>query len=161
VIIVGAGIAGLSAAEQLGRAGARVLILEARNRLGGRVESLPGLASEHSIELGAEFVHGDPPVLGEYLSSHRLEVQETRGQDYCAGPEGLQPCEEPSAEVFERLDRMGLTAFPDEAFEESLRLRVSDIPEQAKRWASRFVKGFHAADPERVSTHSLIFVDFA
>lgn len=58
VIVVGAGAAGLSAARELAAAGLSVAVLEARERIGGRVwtsETSMGL-----IELGAELIHGDP-----------------------------------------------------------------------------------------------------
>lgn len=61
VVIIGAGIAGLAAARRLQRSHARTLVLEARERLGGRIFTrAPG------IELGAEFLHGDPlPIVHE------------------------------------------------------------------------------------------------
>jgi hypothetical protein len=40
-IVIGAGIAGLAAAQNLTRSGLRVLVLEARNRTGGRLHSVP------------------------------------------------------------------------------------------------------------------------
>ncbi len=54
VIVVGAGFAGLAAADELLRAGAEVLVLEARDRIGGRVWSVPFGGA--MIERGAEFV---------------------------------------------------------------------------------------------------------
>ena len=56
VIIVGAGVAGLAAAQRLSDRGAQVLILEARKRLGGRVwtDSRLGIP----LELGAQWIHG-------------------------------------------------------------------------------------------------------
>ena len=40
LVVLGAGLAGLSAARDLVRGGADVLVLEARNRVGGRVEQV-------------------------------------------------------------------------------------------------------------------------
>src|SRR5437016_14571939 len=63
VLIVGAGVAGLTAARELAAAGARVLVLEARDRLGGRV--MTHHTADGPVELGAEFVHGAfPEILG-------------------------------------------------------------------------------------------------
>ena len=62
IAIIGAGIAGLAAGRRLAGAGRRVAILEARDRVGGRIythRAAPGIP----IELGAEFVHGRPPAL--------------------------------------------------------------------------------------------------
>ena len=60
VIIVGAGAAGLSAARLMSQAGVRTAILEARDRLGGRIRTLHDPLSPLPVELGAEFVHGEP-----------------------------------------------------------------------------------------------------
>jgi monoamine oxidase len=57
VIIIGAGAAGLAAAERLVAAGCEVMVLEASDRAGGRIRHLEGFA-DHHIELGAEEVHG-------------------------------------------------------------------------------------------------------
>ncbi len=55
IIVIGAGVAGLAAAERLREVGARPLVLEASGRIGGRVltDQANGV-----VELGAEFVHG-------------------------------------------------------------------------------------------------------
>ncbi len=61
VAIVGAGAAGLAAASGLAKSGINLLVLEARDRVGGRAytvqtdDSLP-------VDLGAEFIHGRPPI---------------------------------------------------------------------------------------------------
>ena len=54
VAVVGAGFAGLAAADELARAGAEVRVLEARDRVGGRVHSVPFAGAV--MERGAEWV---------------------------------------------------------------------------------------------------------
>src|SRR6187455_1862076 len=64
VAVVGAGLAGLSAADALQRAGCEVTVLEARDRVGGRVwsQQLPGGAV---VEMGAEFILPGNPLVEE------------------------------------------------------------------------------------------------
>jgi monoamine oxidase len=60
VIVAGAGLAGLTAADELARAGAGVTVVEARDRIGGRVwTSRDGFVAGQHGELGAEFVDED------------------------------------------------------------------------------------------------------
>jgi monoamine oxidase len=54
-VVIGAGFAGLAAAEALVSAGVEVVVFEARSRVGGRVWSFP-LEEGSIVELGAEFV---------------------------------------------------------------------------------------------------------
>ena len=67
-IVVGAGVAGLTAARLLARDGRRVAVLEARDRVGGRVwtDRTDGLVTD----LGASWIHGvtDSPVAAAALS---------------------------------------------------------------------------------------------
>jgi monoamine oxidase len=54
-IVIGGGLAGLSAARQLKKKGASVVVLEARNRIGGRISSQV-LPNGQVIDLGAQFI---------------------------------------------------------------------------------------------------------
>src|SRR5215212_11898499 len=61
VLIIGAGAAGLAAARRLAEAGRSVVIVEARDRVGGRVHTIRDAGLPMPIEAGAEFIHGRPP----------------------------------------------------------------------------------------------------
>lgn len=67
IAIIGAGAAGLLAAEELAKAGKKVVILEARNRIGGRIHSFYPQGISFPLEAGAEFIHGPLPLTGRLL----------------------------------------------------------------------------------------------
>ena len=67
VAVIGAGVAGLSAAYHLAEAGRRVVVLEAQERVGGRILTRSG------VELGAEFIHGRPKVTFDLLRMAHIE----------------------------------------------------------------------------------------
>ena len=58
VIVIGAGFAGLSAATRLAREGARVLVLEARARLGGRATAFPDRETGELVDNGQHVLLG-------------------------------------------------------------------------------------------------------
>lgn len=73
-IIVGAGIAGLYTAELLLRAGKQVRLLEARERIGGRLLSLP--RAEAGIDLGATWFWPNESRVHELVAQLKLPVFE-------------------------------------------------------------------------------------
>lgn len=62
ILIIGAGAAGLMAAYKLVQKGHKVTVLEARDRIGGRIHTIKDHDFFKQAELGAEFIHGDLPV---------------------------------------------------------------------------------------------------
>ena len=80
VVIIGAGIAGMTAARLLSKAGPglKVLILEARDRVGGRLYTAPdkdGAISPHGVELGAQFIHGSKAATWELIEEFKLATR--------------------------------------------------------------------------------------
>jgi monoamine oxidase len=67
-LIIGAGAAGLAAGRYLQDAGQRILILEARDRIGGRIWTVNDFA-DFPIEQGAELIHGERAVTHHLLQA--------------------------------------------------------------------------------------------
>ena len=72
VVVVGAGFAGLTAARELTRQGATVLILEARDRIGGRTWLDQRLGRD--LEIGGTWVHWTQPHVWAELTRYGLET---------------------------------------------------------------------------------------
>src|SRR5271154_2570748 len=81
VVVVGAGMAGLTAARTLAEAGLKVLVGEAQDRIGGRIWKRH--IGDEAIELGAEFIHGRPPELWALIEEAGLETYERHGAQVC------------------------------------------------------------------------------
>ncbi|MEO6933649.1 MAG: FAD-dependent oxidoreductase, partial [Chitinophagaceae bacterium] len=79
IIIIGAGACGLMAARELGKAGKKVLILEARNRTGGRIHTLHNKKFSIPVDSGAEFIHGDLPLTKNLLTEAGINIREIGG----------------------------------------------------------------------------------
>ena len=86
VAVVGAGLAGLAAATTLDERGVDVVVLEARDRVGGRVWSddlsAPGASAASVIERGAEFVLAGYDRFRAYAARFGLELVDTRMSYY-------------------------------------------------------------------------------
>jgi monoamine oxidase len=166
VVIIGGGAAGLSAARALHDAHLRVLVLEARDRLGGRIytQHVRGLAVP--VELGAEFVHGRVRETLEIAAEAGLVLGELSGAwNHIAGGSVQSPGDE-DWHVGTLLQRLDLDRTPDRPFSAFLAGLRSDptIPADvvaAIPDALRYVEGFDAADPDRVGERWLALSEAA
>ena len=149
--MIGAGAAGLAAAAELASAGRRVVILEARERIGGRcwTHRLPGVSAP--VELGAEFIHGRPESTLRLLKRADIATLDSvRSSLYAAGGK-LVPIE-PFAEAARAV--RGAVLHEDISFATFLARRR--LAERTRTFARLMVQGFDAADPARVSAQSIV-----
>jgi monoamine oxidase len=77
VVVIGGGFAGVSAARDLCHAGLRTLLLEARNRLGGR--TFTARIGDERFELGGTWVHSTQPHVFAEVNRYGMELVETPG----------------------------------------------------------------------------------
>ena len=154
-VVVGAGAAGLMTARELARAGRRVTILEARDRCGGRIYSLPAEEFGYPAEGGAEFVHGAAPVTRAVMREARLALSPRGGTRWSTRGGALSPDRStvPHMGGFYRAlaevrDDLPIAEFLETHFADP---RYAEL----RRSITRTVEGYDAADPRRASTLAL------
>lgn len=74
VVVIGAGMAGLTAARDMLGAGLEVVVLEARDRVGGRIHTLHEPAP-HGLEIGAQMIHGSRAPTWELVREFGIETR--------------------------------------------------------------------------------------
>jgi len=154
VIVIGAGAAGLAASARLGHAGLAVLVLEARDRIGGRMFTKHDPALPYPIELGAEFIHGLAPEVWQPLQQANVKITEVSGQNWCLENDRICACDffDEVDEILRKMDDRS----PDEAFLTFLNRCCPKSSDRAKQRALGYVVGFNAADPALVGVHWLV-----
>jgi monoamine oxidase len=151
-LIVGAGAAGLVAAAELGRQRGSACVLEARDRVGGRMFTRREPGVTLPIELGAEFIHGRAPATLGWLARSNAAIVDAHGERFTL--RDGKP--EPADSLFEEMKR-GLAAVrrprKDLPFAEFLeQVANRKLSPAARQLARQLVEGFDAADATRVST---------
>lgn len=154
VIIIGAGAAGLMAANELSAAGKKVIVLEGRDRIGGRILTL-NHGFPQPVECGAEFIHGDLALTKKLLKEAGIEYQPSEGSFWHFKNGQLQQQEDQveGDDLFlQKLKKLEVDttvgAFLDEHFSEK---KYSDI----KKSVTSYVNGYYAADLYKASALAL------
>ena len=81
IVVVGAGFSGLTAAYELSQAGYDVTVVEARNRVGGRVISFADMVPGKNVEGGGELVGTNHPRWIRYAERFKLKLIEATEED--------------------------------------------------------------------------------
>jgi monoamine oxidase len=154
VAVIGAGASGLAAAHRLRAAGVEVTVLEARDRIGGRIWTLHPESITEPVELGAEFLHGDTPELDEIARDAKLRVVDIAGRQWASTNGRLRLMDD----FWERLDRvmrrLDENRDPDRSFADAI-ARLRAVAPMDRQLAVQYVEGFQAADPKLISERSL------
>lgn len=179
VLIAGAGMAGLAAAQALEARGAHVTVVDARARVGGRVHTIRDLASDQHAEGGADLIESDHDAVRALAAQLDLKLVPilTRGLGYY-GPDragrcrrqtiasGLEPLR-PAMQALVRDYQLGEQRW-DSGFAQRVAQRsVAEwVREQARRPGvpsaaylverMRAFRGLFLADPEELSLLALV-----
>jgi monoamine oxidase len=167
VVVIGAGAAGVTAARELDDNGLQVVVLEARERIGGRIWTHRDGEMPAAIELGAEFIHGSAPELERTLAGAGLPTLDVAGRRWMATPKRWRPLDdfwEQLYRVMHLMDppsrvaaRLGLRRASDFSLQDFFDMRPGGKRlAQERRLAKQFVEGFHAADPRLISALALV-----
>lgn len=166
VVIVGAGFAGLGCADALRRAGIPFVVLEAKDRVGGRVRTEYDLLRGRPIEGGAMMVHGSDASVLRWIQEFgitTMKVPEFRGARFFlkgklrsalgVALSGLEPLRS-SLQTMRKFPKL-IAAYngPDITLDRFLEERHA-LP-TARRFVGAMYASINAADPEEVSVRGL------
>lgn len=166
VLIVGAGFAGLACAHALVQAGIPCLVLEAKDRVGGRVRTEYDLLDGRAIEGGAMMVHGSDASVLRWIQEFGLtakKVPDFRGARFALKGKlrssiglalsGLEPLRS-SIQTLRKFPRaIARYEGPDVTLDRFLTERHA-LP-TATRFVGAMYAGINAADPDEISVRGL------
>ncbi len=155
VIVIGAGAAGLAAARKLAARSMRVVVLEARDRIAGRVWSRRIAPMPAPAELGAEFIHGRAQQTMALLRRAGVRTAATNGELWMRENGELRLAANDvasSAAIFDG----SLQLAEDESVDRFLRRFEGDeAMRETVEMARAFVEGFDGADPAIASSRAI------
>ena len=154
VAVIGAGAAGLAAASALVSGGRSVVVLEARDRIGGRIHTLHPPSTPLPVELGAEFIHGSCPLTDAILREAGSYPVTTAGEhrEVVAGRARRVDSFDAIDDVFRHVDARGA--------DRSAAAFLASKPggralARARGRAGAFIEGFHGAPLDDISIQSI------
>jgi monoamine oxidase len=166
ILIIGAGLAGLAAARELGQYGYESVVLEARDRIGGRVctsNQWPDLP----LDLGATWIHGmnGNPIttIADQIGARRLITSDERAATYNTNGAEITARERDRLGVIRQQMQAGLRKAQNSDVDGSLQQRISLLEKQLANSSSdrRFlsfcvsseIEHEYAGSARQLSTH--------
>ncbi len=153
ILILGAGASGLACARKLGSK-RRVIVLEARDRVGGRMFTHRTKAYPVPIDLGPEFIHGCPQETFDLLEEAGLLAYDLTFRNAESTKGDPRSDEKNWDKVFALMERMNAQKH-DSSFKDFLE-KQKNVPAAVRERAISYVEGFNAARYERISVQSLV-----
>ena len=169
-IVIGAGAAGLAAAQTLQDANRSVLLLEARDRVGGRVHTDYDFAP-HPVELGAEFLHGENIVTWDWVRRYRLATLaafDHYRHQFVYAHQALLPFRQwstmPGLEALDLMDGSPIDALiaswidegkPDVSLAQFLARHQIELSPDVRRLVDHFLSGSYGANLDQLGVYGL------
>ena len=156
IIIIGAGAAGLLAGKLLAEKGLSVCLLEARNRTGGRIQTLPYSDWNETAEGGAEFIHGEMELTLQLLQEAGIKKTKVGGGMWQASGGSWQHDDdylENQNKVISKLktlkEDMSIAAFLARDF-------AGDENAEVRQSIAAYVEGYYAGDVNLASSKAFL-----
>ena len=155
ILIIGAGAAGLAAAAELTANGRHVMLVEARERAGGRIFTDTKTFAPLPIELGAEFIHGESQaILGRLEAAKDVAIDASRERWTTRGTRLVRA--DARLRALKRAFRQMSPPERDLPFAEFLDRHRRAVSPAVRELACMIVEGFDAADPARISAREVL-----
>ena len=155
VIVIGGGVAGLAAAGALGRRGFNVTLIEARDRLGGRILTVRPAGWGRAVELGAEFIHEGNAPLWRVVRKAGLKTARGAARHWLFHEGKMKRMDN----LAERIERVTSGIDPEKAGPETvaafLRGHAETLSAEDGAVVGNFIEGFEAAPLNEMSARSV------
>lgn len=162
VVVIGAGFSGLAAAYELGRAGYDVTVVEARNRVGGRVISFSDLVPGRHIEGGGELIGSNHPAWVGYAKQFGLEFLDV-GEEDAEFPivlNGKRLTADESEALWEEMEKAFATIYADAAKVDADRPWTAPNAEALdRRTLASWIDGIDTTPVGKAALHTMMTAD--
>jgi monoamine oxidase len=162
VVVVGAGFSGLTAAYELSRAGYEVTVVEARNRIGGRVISFADFVPGKHVEGGGELIGSNHPAWVTYAKQFGLQFLDVSEEDLEAPIvlNGKKLTSEQSEQLWEEMEKAFNTIVTDAAkVDADQQWKANNAEALDKRTLADWINKLGASPLCKSALHAMLMAD--